>query len=216
MRRGALFVFALGLLLAGSALTAGGARAGMLGAPGPNPSWTDQQKFEWDLGFMALAAQMCGAYDEAAILHRLARMSPYGNIGLGAVTGDGFARPVCGSIREDAKALAADAERIQASLEASYNCRAETCHGLYLRDSWTDHQCADALKAHLARRAIALSGLREVSLYGTRLMGAFSEYQARVRFMTCEGALYVDLKDSCAVKKDYTRGDCAVAGVAAY
>lgn len=214
MRVLAVFVATLGLVSA--VLLPSGARAGIIGAPGPNPSWTEMQKFEWDLGYMARAAQMCGAYDEAGVLHHLARMSPYGNIGLGAVTGDGFARPVCGSIREDAKALAADAKRIQARLEATYNCQGEGCYGLYKRDSWTDHACADSVTSHLASRAIAKELIGEVFIHNARLMGAVQEYQVRIRLKNCEGSLYIDLKQSCAVKKDYVRGDCTIAGVERY
>jgi hypothetical protein len=216
MRLLAVFAIGLGLLLVGAVLPSGVTLAASIPVGGPNPNWTDMQKYEWYIGRMAAAAQMCGAYDEAGVLNRLARMSPYGGIGLGQMRGDDFYGPACVEIAADAKDIVADASKIEEYLEATYGCEGEGCYGLYLRDSWTDHECADALKAHLAHRAIALEGLREVSLYGTRLMSGVPEYQARVRFMTCEGALYVDLKDSCVVKKDYTRGDCEVAGVSGY
>ena len=214
MRMVAVVLSVLGLLLT-VGVPAGGARAGMLAAPGPNPNWTDMQKFEWDLGFMARAAQICGSHTEAAVLHRLARMSPYGSIGLRAVTGDGFARPVCGGINNDAKALVADAKKIEEYLEATYSCRGEDCYGQSLSD-WQFHACADAVKSHLASRAVEKEQIREVTIANIRQSGATLDFQARVQLKSCQGSLYVDLKESCAVKRDYTRGDCEIGGVERY
>ncbi|GAB4361384.1 MAG: hypothetical protein Kow00114_15900 [Kiloniellaceae bacterium] len=102
------------LILCFIAFLAGGgaAQAGLLAPPGPNPNWTDMQKFEWYLGYMARAARLCGSYEDADILHRLARMSPYGNIGLGALTGDDFVGPACAGINERADGLVLDAAKI--------------------------------------------------------------------------------------------------------
>ena len=58
MRRLVVFVFALGLLLAGGPLPADPASAASIPVGGPNPNWTDMQKFEWYIGRMAMAAQM--------------------------------------------------------------------------------------------------------------------------------------------------------------
>lgn len=186
---------------------AGGAQAGMLTAPGPNPSWTDMQKFEWYLGYMARAAQTCGTYTESAVLSRLARMTPYGDIGLGSVSGDGFAGPVCGRINNEAKELAADAQKIEEYIEATYNCTGEGCFGQSLSD-WKFHDCADMLRAQLTMRGIGLRKVREITINDQR--------QARVRLHSCQGSLYVEMSKSCKVKKEYTRGDCEVAGVDAY
>ncbi|MGF1631195.1 MAG: hypothetical protein ACFCUT_17105 [Kiloniellaceae bacterium] len=196
-------------------LTAGIAQGGTLAPPGPNPSWTEMQKFEWYLGYLSRAANTCGTYVESGVLHGLARMTPYGDIGLGVVTGDGFVGPVCGRINNEAKELVADAERIRAYLEATYNCTGEACYSQKLSD-WQFHACADVLKAHLAGRAIEEEHLRAVTITSIRLSGATLDFQARVRLKSCQGSLYVDLKESCRIVQDYTRGDCEIAGVTRY
>lgn len=215
MRRGTVFVFALGLLLAGGVLPSGATLAASIPVGGPNPNWTDMQKFEWYIGRMATAAQMCGAFEEAGVLNRLARMSPYGGIGLGQMRGDDFYGPACVGITADAKDLVADAPKIEEYLEATYGCKGEGCYGQTL-SGWQSHGCADALRSHLESRAVRKDDVSEVTITSVRHSGATLDYQARVRFKHCQGSLYVNMKESCAVEKDYTRGDCAVAGAAAY
>ncbi|MEQ9607463.1 MAG: hypothetical protein RLN99_07340 [Kiloniellaceae bacterium] len=199
------------------ALLAGGGavQAGMLSAPGPNPNWTEMQQFEWYLGYMSLAARTCGSHQEADVLHRLARMTPYGDIGLGSVTGDGFSGPVCGRLNIKAKELAADAEEIEAYIESTYSCADEACYGQKFV-AWKSHVCADDLMMHLAKRDVTEHDLREVTITSVRHSGATLDYTARVRLKSCQGSLYVDFTDSCRINKDYTRGDCEVAGVAGY
>ena len=188
----------------------GGARAGTLAAPGPNPNWTDMQQFEWYLGYMAQAASTCGTYNESAVLRQLARMSPFGSIGLGSVTGDGFAGPVCGRINNEAKELVADADKIRAYIEATYDCTAEECYGQRMV-AWKSHSCAGSLTEYLARRQIE-SQISEVTISDV-ISGGHWDYHARIRLKSCDGSLYVEMKQSCRVERDYTRGDCEVAGV---
>lgn len=208
MRSVGLVLFALAVCLGLSS----GARAGTLAAPGPNPTWTDMQKFEWYLGYMARAANTCGTYTESAVLRQLARMTPYGDIGLGSVSGDGFAGPVCGRLNNEARELAADADKIRGYLEATYDCQAEQCYGQKLSD-WKFHACADQLKSYLAEHSVKDADIREVTITDVRHSGATLDFTARVRLKSCQGSLYVDMRDSCYVERDYTRGDCEVAGV---
>lgn len=207
--------FLLSLFILSLVSAAGSAFAGKLAAPGPNPAWTEMQKFEWYLGYLARAAQVCGSYDEAGVLNRLARMSPYGDVGLGAVMADGFAGPVCGRINNSAKELAADAGEIERFLEATYDCSGEECFGQSLKD-WKFHDCADELRVHLFKRDIEEKDLSQVTISNVRHSGATLDYTARVRLKSCQGSLYVDLDDACKVDRDYTRGDCEVAGVDPY
>ncbi|WP_340119023.1 hypothetical protein [Pelagibius sp. 7325] len=208
-------VFSLILSLLAFLAGGGAAQAGMLAAPGPNPNWTEMQQFEWYLGYMSLAARTCGSYQEADVLHRLARMTPYGDIGLGSVTADGFSGPVCGRLNNKAKELAADADEIEAYIEATYSCADEACYGQKFV-SWKSHVCADDLMMHLAKRDVTEHDLREVTFITDRLMTAVLKYQARVRLKRCEGSLNVHMNDNCRIDKDYTLGDCEVAGVAGY
>lgn len=211
MRRLAVIV----CVVSGVLLTAGAAQAASIPIGGANPNWTDMQKFEWYLGRMAKAAAMCGAYTESGILHRLARMSPYAGIGMAQMRGDGFYGPACVGITADAKGLAADAEKIEAYLEATYGCKGEGCYGQSLND-WQSHACADTLKAHIDSRALDKDEVREVTITSVRHSGATLDYQARVRLKSCQGSFYVDLTDSCRITRDYTRGDCEIAGVDGY
>lgn len=191
------------------------AEAGRLSAPGPNPNWTRMQKFEWYLGYMSRAAQVCGNYDAAGTLHALARMTPYGGAGMSTVMGDGFAGPVCGRINKEAGEMAADAEQIQAYIETTYNCTGEGCHGQKLSD-WQFHVCADSLKEFFATLPEKKDDISEVSLRNTNKVRGDVGYQARVRFNSCEGSLYVDFAESCTVKSNHTRGDCSIEGIKPY
>ncbi len=190
--------------------------AGLLSAPGPNPNWTEMQKFEWYLGYMAKATQTCGAFEESGRLHALARMTPYGRIGLGAVTGDGFSGPVCGRINNDAKELVADELQIRAYIEATYKCIGEACHGKSLASEWRSHTCGDVLAEHLSSYGIEEKDVRAVGFTNVRHSGATLDYQARVRLKSCQGSIYVDLNEHCRVEKNYTRGDCTIEGIKGY
>jgi hypothetical protein len=212
MRALAFFVVCVAVSLAA---VAGSARAGMLAAPGPSPSWTNMQKFEWNLGFMASAARVCGSHTEADVLHRLARMSPYGIIGLRVVTADGFARPVCGDINNDAKALVADAKRIQEHLETTYDCRDDGCFGQSLND-WEHHACGNSLKSHFAILDIDTNDVREVTMLNPLKIGSKAAHLARVQFHSCQGSLYIELTPQCVMEKKQTRGDCEITGVDGY
>jgi len=214
MGRFAVLLTFVGIVLVGG-LTAGSTQAGRLAAPGPNPSWTDMQKFEWYLGYLARAGQVCGSYKEAETLRGLARMSPYGDLGLKTVTGDGFGGTACAKINNKVKELAADAERIRAYIEATYNCRGNACAGQRL-GSWRDHACGEKLAEHFASRSVPEKQISEVTITDVRNSGATLDYHARVRFNDCQGSFYVEMKDSCRVEKDYTRGDCTIEGVPGY
>ncbi len=204
------------LILSFIAFLAGGgaAQAGMLSAPGPNPNWTDMQQFEWYLGYMALAARTCGSHQEADVLQRLARMSPYGDIGLGSVTGDGFAGPACGGINNKAKELVADAAAIEAYIEATYSCTDAECFGQKFV-AWKSHECADDLMVHLSKHDVTEHDLGEVTIRDSHF-GAERQISARVSLKSCEGSLYVEFHPSCRILKNYTRGDCEVAGIDGY
>jgi len=207
-------VFSLILSLIAFLAGGGAAQAGMLSAPGPNPNWTDMQQFEWYLGYMALAARTCGSYQEADVLHRLARMTPYGDIGLGSVTGDGFAGPVCGRINNEAKELAADATKIEEYIEATYSCTDEACYGQKFV-VWKSHECADDLMVHLSKHDVTEHDLGEVAIRDG-FFGGKRQISAQIRLKSCEGSLYVEFSKSCRIVKNYTRGDCEVAGVDGY
>lgn len=208
-------VFSLIISFLGVFLAVSTAQAGLLSAPGPSPSWTKNQKFEWYLGYMAKAARTCGNYDAAEVLHELARMTPYGGEGLGSVSGDGFSGPICGRINNEAGELAADEEDIREFIEAAYGCRGEDCFGQKL-SSWKFHSCGNSLKAHFAILSVEDDDIREVSMIDPQKTGSKADYQARVQFHSCKGSLYIDLTKQCIMEKTQTRGDCEIEGVERY
>lgn len=209
-------VFSLILSLIAFLAVAGGgaAQAAVVPVPGPNPTWSEMQKFEWHLGYMARAARTCRSHDDAAVLERLARMSPYGTMGLGGYSGDGFLGAACARLNERASELVADAQNIEDYIEATYNCADEACYGQKFV-AWKSHECADDLMVHLSKHDLTEHDLREVSIRDA-VVGANRQISARVRLKSCEGSLYLEFSQSCRIVKNYTRGDCEVAGVAGY
>src|SRR3546814_3181999 len=110
MRRSSLCSTFLAALLS-LALAPAAPQAAIISSPGPNPNWTEMQEFEWYVGYLARASQICGAYDESAVLTRLARMTPYGAIGLAQSRADGFLGAACVRLRKAADELVADAAK---------------------------------------------------------------------------------------------------------
>jgi len=209
-------VFSLILSLIAFLAVAGGgaAQAAVVPVPGPNPTWSEMQKFEWHLGYMARAARTCRSHDDAAVLERLARMSPYGTMGLSGYSGDGFLGAACARLNERASELVADAQKIEEYIEATYSCADEACYGQKFA-AWKSHSCADDLMMHLAKRDVTEHDLREVNIRDL-FVGSVRQISARVRLKSCEGSLYVEFSESCRIKNDYTQGDCELAGVDAY
>ncbi|MEO3430139.1 hypothetical protein AAFN88_14860 [Pelagibius sp. CAU 1746] len=173
------------------------------------------QKFEWYLGYMARAARTCGNFNAADKLHALARMTPYGGAGLNTVTGDGFAGPVCGGINREAGEMAADAERIRAYIEDTYDCKGEGCHGQDLSD-WQFHACGNSLKSHFAILGLDDDDIRAVTMLDPKKTGSDADFQARVQFHSCQGSLYIDLTKHCVMENKQTRGDCSFDGIERY
>jgi hypothetical protein len=213
--RHVFLVLSLAAALLASAVVGGASRADTFRSGGPNPTWTEMQKFEWYVGYMARAAAMCNAYAEAGVLNDLARMSPYAGIGLAQMRGDSFLGGVCSEIITDAKGLVADAERIQEYIEATYNCAGDGCFGQKLSD-WQRHACGNSLKSHFAILAIDDKDIRAVTMINPAKTGSKAAYQARVQFNSCQGSLYIDLTKQCIMEKKRTRGDCEIAGVERY
>src|SRR3546814_17802474 len=126
MRRSSLCSTLRAALLA-LALSPAAPQAAIISSPGPDPNWTEMQEFEWYVGYLARASQICGAYDESAVLTRLARMTLYGAIGLAQNRADGFLGAACVRLRKAADEMVADAAQIARNIEPHYDCRDEGC-----------------------------------------------------------------------------------------
>ena len=208
------FVFWIGVSVSGSV------QAGQLPGVGPNPSWTDNQKFEWYLGYMSDATALCGDYGLSTDLAEIASLSPYGRIGMSSISGDRFAGGVCGGIRREAKELLEKKEVYLRYLNATYDCSdPSNCEDLSNHDPLAlKHDCAAQVKDALAALDIASSDLKKVSVRSKipgPSNGAEPAHQARVQFKSCKGSFYIDLGERCTVKQTYTRGDCDLADLKA-
>lgn len=209
-----------GIALAFGLTLAGTAQAGLLSTPGPNPNWTDNQKFEWYLGYMSKAAATCRQYDASAELAEIAGMSPYGRAGLKGSSADGFIGGVCGKIRKRAAELLEKKEIYINYMTANYDCTpGGACRDPLDPHAHQSHSCAEQVNRLLADLDIANSDVASVTYKSPPpgpSSGGTAPYQARIRLKSCQGSLYVDMSEQCSVKQSYTRGDCEVAGVSAF
>ena len=123
------FKLIFGLLLcACSAGTAQAATANAATAPGhgPKSSWNEMQKFEYYLGDLAGALNLCrrdGLYRE---LRELAVLTPYGQAGLDAWLSIDAVRG-CPGLSNAAKDILKDKEEILDYLKARYDCSSGKC-----------------------------------------------------------------------------------------
>src|SRR3546814_332668 len=134
------------------------------------------------------------------LFRSLARMTPYGAIGLAQSRADGFLGAACVRLRKAADEMVADAAKIERHIEMTYDCSDEGCFN-QRTGGWESHACAIALKAHLAERAIGEDELGEITISDVRNYSTKLDYQAPVRLKHCQGALYVDLKGSRSDKR---------------
>ncbi|WP_299617039.1 hypothetical protein [Pelagibius sp.] len=195
------------------------AQAGTLPGTGPNPQWSDSQKFEWYLGYMSKATAICSDYAAATELGNLASLSPYGRKGMAVTTGDGFYGAACAGIRKEAADLLSEKDDIGRYLASLYNCDpGGKCLGGSDIAS-PKHACAESVNKLLSELEVAEGDIRGIHFTSPPpgpTSGAEPDYRARIRLKSCRGSLYVDLTEQCRVQQSYTRGDCEVAGVSGY
>src|SRR3546814_16400297 len=88
------------------------------------------------------------------LFRSLARMTPYGAIGLAQSRADGFLGAACVRLRKAADEMVADAAKIERHIEMTYDCSDEGCFN-QRTGGWESHACAVAPKAPLAERRSA-------------------------------------------------------------
>ena len=116
----------LGLLLAG--FSAGTAQAAAGAGPGPSSSWNQMQKFEYYLGDMAGALNVCRMYGLHSEILELANLSPYGKRGYqGWAVYDDIRGAVCGRVRNSAEKVLEDKDRLLEYLKSKYDCTSGNC-----------------------------------------------------------------------------------------
>ena len=110
------------LLGSGSALAAAGS------GHGPSESWNDMQKFEYYIGDLAGALNLCRRYGMYAELHKLATHTPYGKLGLKSWGPyDGIRGGVCGKAASAAESILEDKDKLLDYLKSKYDCSAGDC-----------------------------------------------------------------------------------------
>jgi len=113
-----------GLLLATAA--AGGAQAATGAGHGPQSSWDDMQKFEYYLGDLAGALNLCRRYGLSQELRELAVLTPYGKAGLDAwLAYDGVRG--CPGLSNIAEDILEDKDKLLDYLKAKYDCSSGDC-----------------------------------------------------------------------------------------
>ncbi len=195
------------------------ADAATMPSSGPNPAWTESQKFEWYLGYMSDAASICRDYAAATQLAEVANLSPYGRIGLSAVGVDGFNGAACGRIRGRVKELLQKRETYIRYLTEKYDCSPDgECLEPGVDPLASNHSCSSQVDKALERLNVSRSDVARITVKSEtgHLYGNTPAHQAQVKLKNCEGTLFLDMSEQCRVKQSYTRGDCEIAGVSAY
>ena len=89
---------------------------------GPKDSWDDMQKFEYYVGQLGSALNLCNYFGLANQLHELVKLTPYGKRGWDSLLAfDDIRGGRCGSYAEDARKLLEDRERLIEYLTDKYN-----------------------------------------------------------------------------------------------
>jgi hypothetical protein len=120
MRAAFLFSVLLVGLSAGSTLAATGAGLG------PQSSWNQMQKFEYYLGDLAGALNLCRRFSLYRELHALASLSPYGRRGIQEwLVYDGVRG--CPGLSDQAEDILEDKAKILEYLTDKYDCSSGDC-----------------------------------------------------------------------------------------
>lgn len=203
------------------AMTLGtGAEAARMPSSGPDPSWSESQKFEWYLGYMSDAAAICREYSASNALADIAKLSPFGRVGLNSISGDGFTGAACGRIRDRVKELLQKKETYIRYLTEKYDCGpAGQCTGPAADPLASSHTCATQVREALGGIDVDAGDVARLTVQSWPpgpSNGAEPRHRARIQFKSCNGSLYIDLGDRCEVEQSYTRGNCEFSGVSAY
>ncbi len=121
--RGMLLAWCAALLLGSQP-----AQAASGPAMGPSQSWDEMQKFEYYIGQMGSALNICGNYSLATGLRKLANLTPYGRKGWDSMlVYDQILGAQCGRLANDAKDILTDGDKIEAYLRDKYHCEGASC-----------------------------------------------------------------------------------------
>jgi len=104
------------------------AQAAMGAGHGPSDSWDEMQKFEYYIGDLAGALNVCRMYGLSSEMRKLATLSPYGKIGLAAWGSyDDIVGGVCGNVKKTSESILGDKDKLLDYLKAKYDCSSGDC-----------------------------------------------------------------------------------------
>ena len=203
------------LLLACSAQAATGPKGG------PSDSWTRMQKFEFYVGELAGALNLCRITDLAYELKELSDMTPYGRKGWRSMLPfDSISGGRCTSYAESAREILADRDKLVAYLADKYDCPGGDCAEEGGGEA-ASRPCQTELDAHLSSLPLATNDVSAIRMVtkepgvNERFRGNY-KHQAWVTLKSCSGGLLVQLTESCQPRKTFSRGDCQVEGISSY
>jgi len=185
---------------------------------GAKDSWDEMQKFEYQIGQLAGALNMCNNFGLSARLRELSDLSPYGRKGWASLLSfDDIRGGRCGSYAESAKKLLDDRDKLRGYLTEKYHCPGGECAPEGADDS-LGAACRSEAEEHLAALPIPEKDIRSVSMVNrtvgaTRVTTGREGHEAWVRLDSCSGWLIVELSKSCSPRQSFTRGACTIDGV---
>ncbi|GAB4230819.1 MAG: hypothetical protein Tsb0032_37130 [Kiloniellaceae bacterium] len=186
---------------------------------GPSDSWTQMQKYEFYVGELAGALNLCRITDLAYDLKEVADLSPYGRKGWRSMLPfDGIRGGRCTTYVEAAREVLADRDKLTAYLKDQYDCSTGECDEA---DSAASSPCRTELDEYLAGLPIEADDIRSLKVMTLRpaireRSNARFSHQVRVDLKSCSGYLEVQLTESCYPRNTFTRGDCEIEGISSY
>lgn len=122
------FVAACRILIPIILLQTGNAIAAVGPGQVPSESWNEMQKFEYYIGCLAGALNLCRRYRMYAEMRKRANLTPYGKIGLRAWSSyDDIVGAGCGRVAKDAEEILQDKDKLVDYLKAKYDCSSGDC-----------------------------------------------------------------------------------------
>lgn len=92
----------------------------------PKASWDDMQTFEYNIGRIAGALQLCRRYSMADEIREIAELTPYGKLGMRKMRSfDGING--CGSVASNAESILGDKSKLMEYMKIKYSCGDENC-----------------------------------------------------------------------------------------